>query len=160
MITSFFGKSASKKNEGDEKCEGVENSAKSKADTAASGNANEGAKKSQDDIKQNTVVGEAAKRKSSSVEGEAEELTNKKPRSAENPNHKLTGEEKKNQEGCDTSMDTSAEPMTANSIENLAPEILINIFGFLPFDDLKSATLVCRFVKSHEFLYFDLESLH
>ena len=31
-------------------------------------------------------------------------------------------------------------------VANLAPELLVNIFGFLPFDDLKNATMVCRFV--------------
>ena len=179
-ITSFFGKSASKKVEGWEKCNGpgVENSAKTKKDTAASGNANDGAKKSQDDIKQYGVeeaekensknganvqgsvaaaasnggplpldaegvpplrkaaVNPVFKRKSRSVEGS---------RTAENPNHKSTEEEKKNQE-CETPLETSAEPLTANRMDNLAPEILITIFGFLPFDDLKSAMLVCRFV--------------
>ena len=178
-ITSFFGKSASKKVEGREKCEGVEKDAKTKKDTAASGNANHGAKKSQDDIKQYGVeeaekensknganvqgsvaaaasnggplpldaegvpplrkaaVNPVFKRKSRSVEGS---------RTAENPNHKSTEEEKKNQE-CETlMMETVTEPLTANRMDNLAPEILITIFGFLPFNDLKSAMLVCRFV--------------
>ena len=177
-ITSFFGKSASKKVEGWEKCEGVEKDAKTKKDTAASGNANHGAKKSQDDIKQygveeaekensknganvqgsvaaaasnggplpldaegvpplrKTAVNPVFKRKSRSVEGS---------RTAENPNHKSTEKEKKNQE-CETPLETSAEPLTANRMDNLAPEILITIFGFLPFNDLKSAMLVCRFV--------------
>ena len=31
-------------------------------------------------------------------------------------------------------------------VSRLAPELLFTIFGFLPFDDLKNATLVCRFV--------------
>ena len=31
-------------------------------------------------------------------------------------------------------------------VARLAPELLVTIFGFLPFDDLKNATLVCRFV--------------
>ena len=34
----------------------------------------------------------------------------------------------------------------ALAFAELAPELLITIFGFLPFDDLKNATLVCRFV--------------
>ena len=31
-------------------------------------------------------------------------------------------------------------------VSRLAPELLLTIFGFLPFDDLKNATLVCRYV--------------
>merc|ERR1712010_371591 len=55
-IASFFGKPASKKVVGGEKREGeVENGAKTKKDTATSGNANDGAKKSQDDVKHSSV---------------------------------------------------------------------------------------------------------
>ena len=79
------------------------------------------------------------KRKSISVERDAED-TSKKLRSEENQNHKFPGDEKKNL------MESSAEPLIASGLGNLAPEILITIFGFLPFDDLKRATLVCRFV--------------
>ena len=141
LTASFFENSVAKK------VEGVENSTKTKKDTSAASNANDGAKKSQDDIKQNGVeeaVNPTFKRKSSSVERDAENR-GKKTRSAENPNHKLPGEEKENQK-FENSKDTSVELLTANGMENLAPEILINIFGLLPFDDLKSAILVCRFV--------------
>jgi len=148
--TSFLRNSASKKVEIVKKCEGVENGAKTKKDTAATSNANEGAKKSQDDVQQNGAeeaeVNPAFKRKSISVERDTEDPS-KKPRSAENPSHESTGAEKKNQEyesPMETSTEALLEAMTAFGMENLAPEILLNIFGFLPFDDLKSAILVCR----------------
>ena len=35
----------------------------------------------------------------------------------------------------------------ALAFADIAPELLITIFGFLSFDDLKNATLVCRFVN-------------
>merc|ERR1712037_262316 len=64
-IASFFGKPASKKVvEGEKGGEGVENGAKTKKDTAASGNANDGAKKIQDDVKQTRVEEEAGKENS------------------------------------------------------------------------------------------------
>ena len=118
-ITSFFGRLASKKVEGGERCEGMENSVKTKK----------------------TAVNPAFKRKSIIVQGEAKDPSNKHG-SAENPNHKFTEEKKK----CMKPMETSSDLPTANGMENLAPEILIKIFGFLPFDDLKSAIVVCRFV--------------
>merc|ERR1712037_396061 len=63
-IASFFGKPASKKVvEGEKGGKGVENGAKTKKDTAASGNANDGAKKIQDDVK-HTSVEEAGKENS------------------------------------------------------------------------------------------------
>ena len=106
---SYFRKLASKKVEGGEKCEGVENGANTKKD----------------------------KRKAISVERDAED-SSKKLRSAEN--EKFTGNEKKNP------MELSTEALIASGMENLAPEILITIFGLLPFGDLKRAMLVCRFV--------------
>ena len=106
---AHFGKSAAKRIEGGEKCEGVEKGVKTKED----------------------------KRMSTNMESDADNAS-KRLRSADNENQ----------------MEPSAEPfIIASGMENLAPEILITIFGLLPFDDLKRAILVCRF--QHRFSLSD-----
>ena len=47
-------------------------------------------------------------------------------------------------------VDMMAQLPIDNISKKLAPELLTAIFQFLPYDDLKNALLVCRWVEKEE----------
>ena len=59
-----------------------------------------------------------------------------------------------------TRMATDLSELSAGSthkMSTLPPELLFNIFSFLPFPDLKKALLVCRSIESTSYIWHVIE---